>query len=70
MIALFSEADRTWMAHAACRGADVDMWFPERGMASTQAKALAVCDGERHGVWGGMTTEQRHRRARQREVQS
>lgn len=83
MIALLPEADRSWMADAACRDADPDQWFPSAGLPT--AMALAVCNGcpvrercadyadahyERHGVWGGLTFEQRKRRAWQRGVRS
>lgn len=71
--------DRSWMADALCRNADPALFFPDRGQPS--AWALAVCARcpvrevcadyadahyERHGVWGGLTFEQRMRRARER----
>lgn len=84
MIALAREADRTWMADALCRGQHADLWFPNAGAPT--AWAIAVCNrcpvreqcadyadahGERNGVWGGLTFEQRMRRAREkREVRS
>jgi len=84
VIALFPEADRSWMADAACRGADdPNLWHSDAG--TPPAHVFDICNGcpvrercadyadmhgERHGVWGGMTTEQRNRRARQREVRS
>lgn len=61
---LFIRAD--WMAEAACRDMDVNMFFPERGRNGT--KARMICAGcpvadecrkhaehhnERHGIWGG-----------------
>lgn len=81
MIALLREADRTWMAGAACREHDPDLWFPVAGMHN--AVAQAICDScpvrercadyaedmrEQHGVWGGLNVEQRRQRARQREA--
>lgn len=83
MIALFPATDRSWMADAACRDHDPELFYPTAGLPT--AAALAICQGcpvrercadyadanhERHGVWGGMVTEQRNRRARQREVRS
>ena len=55
-----------WMADAACRGHDVEKWFPARGESTAEAKAICgacpVCRecGEYalehnlwQGVWGG-----------------
>jgi WhiB family redox-sensing transcriptional regulator len=83
MIALAREADRSWMADALCRNADPDAWYPTAGLPN--AWAVAVCNrctvreqcadyaitiNDRHGVWGGLTVEQRNRRARLRQVVS
>ncbi len=59
---------------AACRGADTDLWYPERGVVAMEAKAVcAACpvqseclafaldNGERFGVWGGKSEKQRRR---------
>lgn len=67
---------------AACRGADVDLWFPAVGASYTAA--IEVCgqcpirDGcgeyaveapEMHGVWGGLSPRDRARlRGRRRRV--
>ncbi|HEX8024727.1 MAG TPA: WhiB family transcriptional regulator [Candidatus Limnocylindrales bacterium] len=79
MIALARDADRGWMADAACRHHDPDLWFPPPGRSNTRAED--ICAGcpvkercadyadahhEQHGVWGGMTIEQRNRRARKK----
>jgi WhiB family transcriptional regulator, redox-sensing transcriptional regulator len=63
-----------WMAHANCAGVDPDLFFPERGESTTEAKAIcracpvrtecldyALSINERHGIWGG--TSERQRRA-------
>jgi len=64
-----------WQKHAACRGADPDLFYPGRGGDSTTAKK--ICDtcpvaaeclqhaieiGERSGIWGGLSERQRRRR--------
>lgn len=82
MIALAREADTTWMTAAACRGHDTNMWFPDAGKATSLAVAICLrcpvrercadyadAHRERHGLWGGMTTEERNRRARGKVMQ-
>jgi WhiB family redox-sensing transcriptional regulator len=74
-------ADRSWMADAACRTHDPEMWFPRAGLPDRLA--LIICGycpvrercadyaeeiHERNGVWGGRTFGERSRRARQREA--
>jgi WhiB family redox-sensing transcriptional regulator len=57
----------TWTTHAACKGTDPNLFFPERGENSTQAKKVctgcpvrteclqyATDNNIRHGVWGGL----------------
>lgn len=70
-----------WMAEAACRGADPELFFPSRGDPTREAKAIcwscrvreecleyALANGEKHGLWGGMSERQRRsvRRDRRR----
>lgn len=73
-LGLFSElGDRSFMGKAACRGCDPDLWFPERGQDSSQAKKICdeQCPVEREcleyavknnilvGIWGGQSSRQR-----------
>ena len=68
-----------WRARAACRGHDVRVFYPDSEKGS--AAALRVCAscpvraaclehalaaGERHGVWGGKTEDERRAIRRQR----
>lgn len=71
---------RAWMDSAACRDHDTDLWFAdEDGPETTYALAVcrrcpvlapclawAVAHGERVGVWGGRTANQRARVAGRR----
>ncbi len=66
-----------WLDHAPCRGATA-LFFPERGDTHAAGDALAICRtcpvqaqcaelgrGERFGIWGGDSRNQRlarHRR--------
>lgn len=63
-----------WQDRAACYGVDPDLFFPtsedEAGPAlaycarcaiRAECLAWALKNGERYGVWGGMTEQQRRR---------
>ena len=59
----------------ACRGADIEAFFPVKGVVTTENRAaVRVCltrcdvvdqclewalDNERHGIWGGTTAKER-----------
>lgn len=73
---LFDPAETEWQALANCLGVDPELFFPERGASTREAKAVckgcvvreaclayALRRGERHGVWGG-TSERERRRLR------
>ena len=64
----------SWKQAAACRGYAADMFYPETPSEVAAAKQVCagckvrrVCletalrNGERHGVWGGMTERERAR---------
>jgi len=64
----------TWLEHAACRGADTNLFFPSSGDSSVNAKAVchtcpvqpeclqyAIDNTIKHGIWGGLTERQRRR---------
>ena len=66
-----------WQDQAACFGIDPDTFFPtseeEAGRRSRSARpatssetclAWALKNGERYGVWGGLTEQQRRRLVR------
>lgn len=68
-----------WKQSANCTGVDPDLFFPERGGSTTEAKT--VCQGctVRHhcleyaltnsikwGIWGGLSERERRRIRRQR----
>ncbi|WP_460070511.1 WhiB family transcriptional regulator [Streptomyces sp. YKOK-I1] len=61
-------------AAAACRGADIETFYPAPGDLATVRQALTLCDRclvrtpcrryaldhrERYGIWGGLTEETR-----------
>jgi WhiB family redox-sensing transcriptional regulator len=71
----------TWRKHAACRGLDVEIFYPatEDEFDAIEAKAVcalcpvrqaclefALAHREREGIWGGATERERRRIIRQR----
>ena len=66
-----------WRAQALCRGRNTDIWFPvdqshsstrriaqatcKRCEVSTECLAYALERGERFGIWGGLSENQRAR---------
>lgn len=68
-----------WMRQAACKGTDPDLWFPERGELTSEARAICqTCPvrqncleyglRERFGIWGGMSERARRQLRHQRTV--
>jgi WhiB family transcriptional regulator, redox-sensing transcriptional regulator len=70
---------RAWQDYANCLGVDPDLFFPERGASTREAKEVcrgcvvrdecleyALANGEKFGIWGGMSERERRRIRRQR----
>ncbi|MCP5026571.1 MAG: WhiB family transcriptional regulator [Actinomycetia bacterium] len=68
-----------WQDFANCLGVDPDLFFPERGASTREAKEVcrgcvvredcleyALANGEKFGIWGGMSERERRRIRRQR----
>ena len=68
-----------WQLAANCLGVDPDLFFPERGASTKEAKAVcqgcvvredcleyALANGEKFGIWGGLSERERRRIRRQR----
>lgn len=77
--ALLSGADKHWQEQANCLGVDPDLFFPERGASTKEAKGVcagcevrldcleyALSNGEKFGIWGGLSERERRRLRRQR----
>ena len=71
--------DRRWQERANCLGVDPDLFFPERGASTREAKSVcagcevkadcleyALDNGEKFGIWGGLSERERRRLRRQR----
>lgn len=68
-----------WQHHANCLGVDPDLFFPERGASTREAKEVcrgcvvreeclefALRNGEKFGIWGGLSERERRRIRRMR----
>jgi WhiB family redox-sensing transcriptional regulator len=73
------DGERRWQEEANCLGVDPDLFFPERGASTREAKAVcrscevrgecleyALAHGEKFGIWGGLSERERRRVRRQR----
>ena len=69
----------SWTEEANCKGADADIFFPERGASTRKAKSIcracsvqedclefAIENSEKFGIWGGLSERERRRIKRQR----
>lgn len=69
----------SWQMNANCLGVDPDLFFPERGASTKEAKAVcrgcvvrddcleyALANSEKFGIWGGLSERERRRIRRQR----
>lgn len=81
-IATDTARSASWQDLAGCRDADTELFYPEAGKRSGPAKAFcARCPvrrqclahalevGERHGVWGGLSEDER-RAVRRRDLEA
>ena len=70
-----------WQDRARCAEVDPDLHFPDKGGSSAPAKrvcfacevrgeclAYALEHGEQHGIWGGLSYDQRRRHPQWREA--
>ncbi|HVM54957.1 MAG TPA: WhiB family transcriptional regulator [Acidimicrobiales bacterium] len=73
--------DRSWHDYANCLGVDPDLFFPERGASTKEAKEVcrgcvvredcleyALQNSEKFGIWGGMSERERRRIRRARAI--
>jgi WhiB family redox-sensing transcriptional regulator len=65
-----AELPENWQDDANCLGVDPDLFFPEevcRGcVVREQCLEFALQNGEKFGIWGGLSERERRRIRRQR----
>ena len=77
-----NRGERRWQENANCLGVDPDLFFPERGASTREAKAVcrgcevredcleyALAHGEKFGIWGGLSERERRRVRRPRALE-
>ncbi|HET7490158.1 MAG TPA: WhiB family transcriptional regulator [Acidimicrobiales bacterium] len=77
--ALGEAEELSWQHQANCLGVDPDLFFPERGASTREAKEVcrgcvvrmdcleyALDNAEKFGIWGGMSERERRRLRRAR----
>jgi WhiB family redox-sensing transcriptional regulator len=75
--------DLAWQDDANCMGANADLFFPERGASTRKAKQIcgecevqvecleyAIANGEKFGIWGGLSERERRRIRKERSLSS
>ena len=75
----FPEEERRWQERANCLGVDPELFFPERGASTREAKSVcagcavrldcleyALRNHEKFGIWGGLSERERRRLRRRR----
>ncbi len=78
-----SAPDKSWQDYASCLGVDPELFFPDRGASTREAKAIcrsctvredcleySLVNGEKFGIWGGLSERERRRIRRLRSLGS
>jgi WhiB family redox-sensing transcriptional regulator len=76
------DGGQRWQERANCLGVDPDLFFPERGASTREAKGVcrgcevqdecleyALAHGEKFGIWGGLSERERRRVRRARAME-
>jgi len=83
IVNLIGGPHQTWQRKANCMGVDPDLFFPERGSSTREAKEVcrgcvvreecleyAVTYGEKFGIWGGLSERERRKIRRRRTLEA
>ncbi len=83
MMHLIDRPQQVWQRKANCMGVDPDLFFPERGSSTREAKEVcrgcvvreecleyAVTYGEKFGIWGGLSERERRKIRRRRTLEA
>jgi WhiB family redox-sensing transcriptional regulator len=83
LLEVLDTEDLSWHDLANCRGADPDLFFPERGASTRTAKSIcrqcavrdeclefAIISSEKFGIWGALSERERRKIRRERADQA
>ncbi len=83
VVELIGGPHQAWQRKANCMGVDPDLFFPERGSSTREAKEVcrgcvvreecleyAVTYGEKFGIWGGLSERERRKIRRRRTLEA
>jgi WhiB family redox-sensing transcriptional regulator len=81
LLEILGNQELAWQDLANCRGADPDLFFPERGASTRTAKSIcgdcavqgdclefAIVSSEKFGIWGGLSERERRKIRRKRSI--
>lgn len=79
---LLQSPEPSWQRQANCMGVEPDLFFPERGSSTREAKEVcrgcvvqedcleyALANGEKFGIWGGLSERERRKIRRRRSLE-
>ncbi len=79
LLEVLGNQELAWQDLANCRGANPDLFFPERGASTRTAKGIcgecsvqseclefAIVSSEKFGIWGGLSERERRKIRRER----
>jgi len=82
LLEFLQQQPKPWHRNANCMGVDPDLFFPERGASTREAKEVcrgcvvredcleyALANGEKFGIWGGLSERERRRIRRRRAME-
>jgi len=82
LLEILQPHEKIWQRQANCMGVDPDLFFPERGASTREAKEVcrgcvvredcleyALANGEKFGIWGGLSERERRRIRRRRALE-
>ena len=83
LLEILGNQELAWQDLAKCRGANPDLFFPERGASTRTAKTIcgqcavqsdclefAIVSSEKFGIWGGLSERERRKIRRERSIAS
>ena len=81
LLEILDDHELAWQDLASCRGANPNLFFPDRGASTRTAKGIcrectvqadclefAIVSSEKFGIWGGLSERERRKIRRERSI--